>query len=347
MTVEDQRAAARPTTIFDVAGRAGVAISTVSAALNGKAGVSEATRERIRQVADEMGFVPSIRGKSLSSNRTFAVGLVVQRSADVLEEDPFFASFIGGIESVLGQRGYALILQMASGSEESLRHYREMISGRRVDGVFLNDLQVDDQRIGLVAELGAPAVAINAQPGRLPVSAVRQDYAAGIERLVNYLAGVGHRRFAYLGGPENFLHSTQRERAWRSALEALRLPIGTVFPGDFSYRSGREAADAIAASAPRATAVICANDLMAVGVMVRLQELGVRVPQDVSIAGYDGIPLGEYVKPKLTTLKTSPFELGARAATLLLDQVDGHPAEDVEITGAGLLLRDSTGPAPD
>ena len=142
----------RPATIVDVAKRAGVAISSASSALNGRPGVSDATRTRVREAADELGFVPSLRGRSLSSKRAYAVGLIVSRDADVFEEDPFFGGFLAGIESVLGARGYALVLQMSTTVEENTERYRRMALDRRVDGVFINEITIDDPRIPLLRD---------------------------------------------------------------------------------------------------------------------------------------------------------------------------------------------------
>jgi len=333
-------------TITDVAARAGVSISTVSAALNGRAGVSEGTRERIKGIAADLGFVPSLRGRSLSAKRSFNVGLIIQRGADVIESDPFFASFIGGAESVLSERGYGLVLQMADTSEKALAHYRQMAAAKRVDGVFLNELEVDDPRVAAVHRLRLPAVAINADPGRFPVPAVRQGFQPGISALLSYLVGMGHRHIAHLAGPTRFLHSCQREQAWRSALAELGLEPGPVVTGDFTFDGGAGAAEAIVAQAVRPTAVVCANDLMAAGFLTRAQDLGLRIPGDISVAGYDGVPLGEYIRPRLTTLKTAPHELAAQASRMLLAVVDGETVTDVEIPPASLVLRESTGRAP-
>jgi DNA-binding LacI/PurR family transcriptional regulator len=336
----------RPATITDVAARAGVSISTVSSALNGRPGVSEATRERIRALAEELGFVPSLRGRSLSAKRSFNVGLIIQRSSDVVESDPFFASFIGGAESVLSAHGYGLVLQMADSADKALRYYRQMAADRRVDGVFLNELEVDDPRVELVRELNLPAVAINADPGEFPVPVVRQGFRPGIVALVAYLAGMGHTSIAHLAGPTRFLHSRQREEAWRSALEDMGLAPGPVVVGDFTFEGGAGAAEAVLTMAERPTAVVCANDLMAAGFLTRAQDLGLRIPRDMSVAGYDGVPLGHYIRPRLTTLKTSPHELAAQASRMLLAVVDGEQVDDVEIAPATLKLRESTGSVP-
>ncbi|VXB86019.1 LacI family DNA-binding transcriptional regulator [Frigoribacterium sp. 9N] len=335
-------------TIVEVAARAGVAISSVSSALNGRPGVSEQTRARIRQAADDLGFVPSVRGRSLSAKRAFTVGLVVHRDPFVLESDPFFGSFIGGLESVLDPRGYALILQMGSAADEPLDRYRRLAAGRRVDGVVLNELTVDDPRVELVRELDLPAVGVN-PAGDFPLPAVRQDDSAGIGELVEHLVSLGHRRFAHVAGPGRFVHSRRRGAAWRDAVVGAGHEPGAVVEADFTYDGGaRAAARLFGPDAPvhdRPTAVFCANDLAAIGFMTELDRLGVRVPDDVSVAGFDGIELGSYVRPGLTTLTTAPRLIGAEAARLLLSAVEGEAVTDAEIEPARLLVRASTGSA--
>ena len=335
-------------TIIDVAARAGVAISSVSSALNNRPGVSEDTRKRIVQAAQDLGFVPSLRGRSLSAKRAFAVGLVVHRDPYVLESDPFFGSFIGGIETVLDPRDYALILQMGSEPVETLDRYRSLAANRRVDGVFLSELGVDDPRVPLVRELGLPAVGVNAELD-FPLPSVRQGHIEGIRELVAHFAALGHRRLALVTGPHEFIHAGQRRRAWSEAVAAVGLPPGEIVEGDFTYDGGVIAADRLLAgrsAADRPTAVMCSNDLSAIGFMARAGELDVRVPDDLSVAGFDGIQLGTYVRPTLTTIATTPRLLGAEAARMLLTAIDGVDVPDVEIEPARLVVRGSTGQVP-
>jgi DNA-binding LacI/PurR family transcriptional regulator len=369
-------------TIVEVAARAGVAISSVSSALNDRPGVSEQTRARIKQAASDLGFVPNVRGRSLSAGRAFTVGLVVHRDPFVLESDPFFGSFIGGLESVLDPRGYALILQMGSAADETLDRYRRLAAGRRVDGVFLNELVVDDPRVALVEQLGLPAVGVNPAPG-FPLPAVRQDVSAGVHELVAHLVSLGHRRFAHVAGPSRFVHAVHRVEAWREALVAAGCDPGVLVEADFTYDGGRRAAAELLGGGgtgrddrgdrgDRPTAVFCANDLAAIGFMAEADARGVRVPEDISVAGFDGIELGAYVRPALTTLTTAPRLLGAEAARLLLAAVEGLGGDGgggagvgpgaragasadtgaalavahADIEPARLLVRASTGPSP-
>ncbi len=328
-------------TIVDVAARAGVAISSASSALNNRPGVSEATRLRVRAAADDLRYVPSLRGKSLSSKRAFAVGLVLNRDPDVLESDPFFGGFLGGIVSVLDSHGYALVLQMGEGPEATLDRYRRLAADRRVDGVFLSELVVDDPRIALLDALHLPAVAINADTP-FPFPAVRQDHRPAVFELVDYLLGEGHQTIAHVTGPRQYIHARQREDAWRDALTSADVVVGPTVEGDFTFEGGRRAARELLGRVDSPTAVFCGNDLTAIGFMSEAREMGVRIPEDVSVSGYDGIEMGSYFQPMLTTLRTSPHHIGAESARMLVDVVRGAAMEDSTIEPAELIIRGST-----
>lgn len=333
------------TTIVDVARKARVAVSSASAAINGRPGVSDATRKRILAVADELGFVPSMRGKSLSSDKAFAVGLVIQRDINVLEEDPFFVSFITGIEEVIAARDYALVLQVSHGDEETLERYRRLALNRRVDGVFLNELRVADARVKLLQNLGFPAVAVNADSD-LEVPTVLQDAAVPMMELTRMLISLGHTRFAHVSGPEEFVHTWVRYEAWHKVLTKAGLDATHVVQGDFTYRGGELAAQQIMRGPHRPTAVVCANDLMALGFISGCLDLGLAVPGDVSVTGYDGIAMTAHSRPTLTTAQTSPRLLAAAAAEMLLDIIDGTQPENRKIAPAKLCVGQSTGPCP-
>ncbi|WP_232549847.1 LacI family DNA-binding transcriptional regulator [Propioniciclava soli] len=337
---------ARRVTIVDVAREAGVAISTVSAALNGRDGVAPTTRERVLEAAQRMGWVPSMQGRSLVSRRAWAVGLLLQRPASVLEADPFFAGFLGGVETVLDPAGHALVLMLAATPEKVLERMPRWALGGVVDGVFLTDVQADDPRFAMVEELALPAVAINVTPPGGAASSVTQDHHSGLRDLMAHVLSLGHERVAHLAGPAAFVHSGEREQVWRDALAEAGLPPGPLVRGDFSTESGAKAADALLDLPEPPTAVVCANDLMAIGLVSRAGARRVRVPQELSVTGFDGIRLASYISPPLTTVRTSPHHLGSRAAELLLDRIAGGAVEHAHIEPAGLVLAGSTAPPP-
>jgi DNA-binding LacI/PurR family transcriptional regulator len=328
-------------TIIDVAAEAGVSISSVSAALNGRPGVSDDTRSRIAEVAHRVGWIPSVRGRSLSQKRAFTVGLVIQRSAHVIESDPFFAGFIGGVESVLVDRGYALVLQVGGSRPAVLDRYRRLALEHRIDGVFLTDIEDDDPRFALMADAEIPVVAVNSAPG-CPFPSVRQDHAPGLRELVERVLALGHSRIAHVSGPPGLIHSGQRELIWRETLQATRIRPGRMVAGDFSIQSGSRAADRLlTATGPHPTAVVCANDLMAVGFIARATALGFDVPHDLSVTGFDGIEFGAYTRPRLTTVATTPYALGEAAAASLMASIEGDRPDDIDIAPTVLLMRDS------
>jgi len=331
--------------LSDVARLAGVAISSASAALNDRPGVSEDTRARVRAVAEGLGYVASLSAKSLSSKRAFAVGLVIHRDAEVLEADPFFGAYIAGVERAAAARGHAVVLQIAEDDAEEVRRYEELAATHRVDGVLINETMDPDPRIQLVQGLGLAAVSVNAGPD-CPFPNVSQDSGPGVAEIVEHLIALGHRDIGHVSGPPGYTHTHRREDVWRSTLALAGLRPGPLFRGHFTYEAGRHAADAWLGLDTRPTAVVCVTDLCAIGFMLRLQEAGVTIPGEISVAGFDGIAMGTYVQPGLTTFRGTPRRLGEAMVTLLLDSLD-RPDEtvpDVVLPSGRLVLRASTGP---
>ncbi len=204
---------ARRPTISDVARHAGVSKGAVSFALNGREGVSSQTRERILDAARELGWQPSHRARSLSVSRAFAFGLVLARAPELIGADPFFPSFIAGIETVLAPAGYSLLLQVVSGTGAEAAGYRKLAGEGRVDGVFVIDLRTDDSRIGLLSELKLPAVTMNRPDVASPFPAVCVDDQSGVANAVAHLVELGHTRIAHVSRPLEFLHSRSRRDA--------------------------------------------------------------------------------------------------------------------------------------
>jgi DNA-binding LacI/PurR family transcriptional regulator len=333
----------RPT-IRDVARAAGVSKGTVSFALNGRPGVAEDTRQRILDAARELGWTPSAPARALSASRAFAVGLVLAREPELLGADPFFPAFIAGVERTLSDRGQALVLQVVPESGEEAG-YRRLAEAGRVDGVFLLDLRVADPRIALLTELGMPAVTI-ARPdvaGTFP--AVLVDDRPGIDAAVRHLVELGHRRIGHVAGPAHFLHGTIRRQAWEQALADAGLPATAVVEADFSAAGGAHATRALLLH-HRPTAIVYANDLMAIAGLSVAQEFGLTVPARLSVTGFDNTDLAAYVSPPLTSVRTDPYLWGREAARALLELIEAGTADDVEVPAAQLVVRASTAPAP-
>ncbi|MEU8190694.1 LacI family DNA-binding transcriptional regulator [Micromonospora carbonacea] len=335
----------RPT-ITDVAKAAGVSKGAVSFALNGRPGVAEETRARILAVAASLGWAPSHRARALSASRAFSVGMVIARPPELLGADPFYPSFIAGVERTLSDRGQSLVLQVVPDLSAEEASYRRLATAERVDGVFVLDLRLGDPRIALLAELGLPAVTIGRPDVPSNHPALLVDDRPGVTAAVAHLAGLGHRRIAHVSGPLHFLHGAVRRQAWEQALADAGLTPGPCVESDFSAAGGAQATRALLATEDPPTAIVYGNDLMAIAGLSVAVQLGVKVPDELSITGFDDTELAGYVTPTLTTVRTDPFGWGRAAADALLDLIDGRPGADLPTPAAPLVVRGSTAPPP-
>ncbi|NYG06126.1 DNA-binding LacI/PurR family transcriptional regulator [Phycicoccus badiiscoriae] len=334
---------ARPT-INDVARAAGVSKGAVSFALHDRPGVAPATRERILKVAREMGWTPSARARALSVSKALAVGLVMARRPETLRADPFFPSFIAGLETVLSDRGYALLLQVVTDPDKARQSYRRLADEGRVDGVFVTDLLVDDERPALLAEIGLPAVIVGPGIENPYWPVVGADDAPGIVAAVEHLIALGHTRIAHVGGPSDVVHGVSRKQAWCSTLRAAGLPDSPFVETDFSAESGAAATRQLLDLVEPPTAVIYANDLMAMAGLSLAVSRGVDVPGQLSIVGFDDTEIAAHLQPALTSVRQDAIAWGAAAAIRLLELIDGTPPTPIELAPPALVVRASTGP---
>ncbi len=336
----------RPT-ITDVARAAGVSKGAVSFAFNGRPGVAPDTRARILEAARKLHWTPSHRGRALSASRAFAVGLVMARPPELLGADPFFARFIAGVERVLVDHGHALLLQVVPDERAEQDSYRQLAAIGRVDGVFLLDLRVSDPRIALLEQLDLPVVTMGRPDVPSPFPAVCADEPVGVAEVVRHLVEAGHRRIAHVAGPDQFLHGLARRTAWENAVTAMGLRPGPCLPSDFSAAGGASATSRLLDLADRPTAIVYANDAMAIAGMAVARERGVAVPGGLSVAGFDDTDLAAHVSPALTSVRTDPFGWGRSAAAVLLELIEGRRSDDVEMPPVRLVVRSSTGPPPE
>jgi DNA-binding LacI/PurR family transcriptional regulator len=233
---------------------------------------------------------------------------------------------------------------VADDDQAEAASYRRLAAQGRVDGVFLNDMLVDDHRFALLADLGLPAVAVGTPAGPCPFPAVTLDDRRGVAATVEHLLGLGHRRVGYVGGTEGYVHSSSRRAAWRQALEAAGVAPGPERVADFTGPGGAAATRALLGLADPPTAIVYANDVMAIAGMGEAIGLGLEVPGDLSIVGFDDAPLAAHVAPPLTTVRQDAMAWGRAAAAVLLAVGEGGPAADVALPPATPVFRASTGP---
>ncbi|WP_312881669.1 LacI family DNA-binding transcriptional regulator [Actinomadura alba] len=332
----------RPT-IADIALRAGVTKSAVSFALNGRPGVSETTRGRILAIAAEVGWQPSSAARALADGRAGALGLVVDRPARTLGIEPFFMQLISGIEGELAAREVALLLQVTEDRSAQLATYRRWWAGRRVDGVFLVDLHVDDARAELLRDLGMPAVVIGGPDGLSGLPGVWNDEAAAVRSVVEYLAALGHHRIARVAGLSGLRHTLVRTTAFEAV--AGELGVTPVVVGtDYTGEEGAQATRSLLASAEPPSAIVYDNDIMAVAGLSVAAEMGVPVPGRLSIVAWDDSVLCRLVHPPLTAVSLDVPAYGAHVARRLLDLVAGEEVAGACNATPVLVPRASTAP---
>jgi DNA-binding LacI/PurR family transcriptional regulator len=335
----------RPT-ISDVARAAGVSKGLVSFALNDRPGVAASTRQRILHIANELGWRPSMRARSLSTDRAFALGLVIARDPSVVSGDPFFPAFISGIETTLAPVGQALVLSIVATEEDEIASYRQLAAHDRVDGVILSDLRRNDPRISLVGELGLNAVTLGHPDIESPFASVTVDDTPGIRSAVIHLAALGHQRIAHVAGPSRMLHGMRRSESFAAELRRHGLADDLVVETDFTAADGALVTAQLLERPDRPTAIVYSNDLMAIAGLGVAQRSGFKVPRDLSITGFDGSEIGAYLCPSLTTVTTPVQQWGQQAAALLLRVIAGEDVDDIELQPAQLVVRESTAPAP-
>ncbi|WP_277212912.1 LacI family DNA-binding transcriptional regulator [Isoptericola croceus] len=333
-------------TIADIADRAGVSTGAVSYALNDRPGVSAQTRERILEIAAEMGWQPSQAARSLSGARAETIGLILARAPETLGFESFYMQFVAGIEQVLSERSYGLLLQVVPDITAEIAAHRRWRAARRVDGVVVVDPRQDDPRLELLTDAAAlPAVVVGDPALAGGATAVWTDDGAAVRECVRYLAGLGHRRIGRVTGTEAFGHTHIRDVAFFD--EARRHGLAAeVQRADFTPEAGATATRALLTADRPVSAIVFDNDVMALAGLGVAHELGVRVPQDVSLVAWDDSPLCEAAFPQLTALSHDVTSYGAHVARRLFDRIEGAPPGSFLDATPVLQVRGSTGPAP-
>lgn len=327
----------RPT-LEEVAERAGVSRATVSRVVNGQTTVAEDLRRAVEAAAAELGYVPHAAARSLVTHRTDSVALILPESPNrVFSDDQFFPSVIRGVAGELDAAGKLLVLLTVGSAEARTRAERYAVGGH-VDGVMFASLHDADLLPELMLRRGVPVVC-NGLP-HLAAPCIDVDHMGGVSAAVAYLLSKGRRRIATVAGPQDMVAGRARLEGYRQALgEADRRAIVAV--GDFTAESGHAAMRQLLADEPELDAVFVASDLMAHGALQALREAGRRVPEDVSVVGFDDIALASYCDPPLTTVRQPIAEIGRSMARTMLRLLEGREVEPIQILPTELVVRDS------
>lgn len=338
-------------TIVEVASRAGVSAITVSRVVNNSGPVSSKVRARVEQAIADVGYVPNAVARSLRSKRTDTIALVVTDMTN-----PFFTTIAHGVEAAVSDSGMMLIICSTDerGAEEE--RYVRMLLQRRVDGILLVPAGDGAAAIRQCREQGTPLVVVDRRLRGRGADVVRADSKAGAFELGRLLVSLGHRTMAVLSGPRAVSTADDRIAGFRKALaqaENVRPP--RVYHGAFTIEGGREMAKLAMSATPRPTALFAANNFIAIGVLHALEEMELRVPEDVAVVGFDDLPPAMVTFPFLTVAAQPAYEMGQRSVAVLLDRLSGgrgpgQPRPEV-VLPTQLVVRRSSGdplgaPAP-
>ena len=329
-----------PATIRDVARAAGVSVATVSRAMNGADNVLPETRQRILDAARLLRFTPSGAARSLITRRTDTIGALLP---DLHGE--YFSELIRGIDQAARARGLHLLVSSSHGDADEAAAALRAMNGR-VDGLLVMSPHADAEFLADNIPGSLPAVLINTGVDLPGHARFVVDNFGGAQAMTRHLAAAGRKRIAFVGGPQGNHEALERLRGYRAGLRAKAREI--ILDGDFTQESGWSAGRRLAQMKPRPDAIFAANDMMAIGCMAALAEAGLRVPDDVAIAGFDDIPMARYVPPALTTVRVPIAALGATALDVLAKVVE-TPASETGLTTVmpvELVVRRSCGAGP-
>jgi LacI family transcriptional regulator len=334
-------------TINDVAEHAGVSKRTVSRVINKSDKVNEETRKRVQKVIEELSFTPNARARGLAARRSFLIGLIY----DV--PTLFINDVQKGILSICTDAGYDIVVHPCEfGSDGLVDDVKRFVNRSKVDGVvMLPPVSEIPELVTALDSSGIPYVRFasefSAEPWRLVVT----NYVPAVTDMTNHLVNLGHRRIGFISGPRDNVSSRKRQQAFVEALahHGLKLDKAFIAEGSFTYESGVKAAGKLLESPSRPTAIFAANDEMAFGAMNVANSLGIKVPEDLSVVGFDGTKFATFVIPSLSTIRRPTSDMARLAAQKLLALIDEGPdaARNFEsMVSPQFVPRESTGPAP-
>ena len=333
--------------LTDVARMAGVHPGTASRALNPatRDQVSRETTRRVARVAQQLGYVPNPLARGLRTARSYIVGMVVP---DVT--NPIFPPIVRGAEQVLSEAGYTLVLTDTDNNAATERRQIEQLRARGMDGFIVATARWQDPILDDLADLRIPAVQVNRRSASARLPYVGGDERTGVQLAVDHLVQLGHRRIAYLAGPQDTSTGLERSGAFTQAVRSHALPTNRQqiqVCSAYNEAAGAEAARRLLASGRDFTAILAGNDLIALGVLAVLAEAGIQCPDQMSVIGFNDLPMVDKLTPPLTTVRLPLGEIGALSARILTNMIDGViPDGQVgqSLLGVQLAVRGTTSP---
>ena len=330
-------------TITDVAKAAGVSNSAVSYALNGKPGVSDKTRKKVLDVAEEMGWRPNMAAKALSVASTHTVGVIMNAGTKLMGVEPYFMEMFAGICVELEKQDYSLLLRFARDQKEELRMHKNWIASGSVDAVLIFNVEIGDARIELYQKHPEVPALVFSDPsasGGLPT--ISSNDADGAKQIVRYLHGLGHRHIARVAGPEPYGHTYIRDRVFNEETTRYRIAYDCLH-SDYSPQQGRDCTERLLSLPDAPTAIVYDNDVMTVEGLHVAVKRGLKVPADLSLMSWDDSYMCTVTNPQLTALARNIQSLGKQIVPMLYAMIAGEHVENEYEPNYHLVTRESTG----
>ena len=328
-------------TIADVAKRAGVSIATVSRVLNSSAVVSGAAEERVRSAISHLHYVPHSAARILASRRTSTLGLLLPEIGGW-----YFPSMLRGIEAAAREQGYDLLIHTAEATYP-LKASRRALGMHNTDGLIVFTNSLEQEELSHLKQKEFPVILLHQTPPRtLGIPVVTIENKSGAQKLVDHLIDVHHcRRIVFLQGPEGHEDSVWRERGYRESLKAHNIPFdeSLVAIGEFDEYAAASAVGQLLVDGLDFDAIFCGDDDAAIGVITALRRAGLRIPEDIAVAGFDDVPIARFLRPPLTTVRAPTEQVGRHAVEQLVRLIRGDPTDPLTLLPTELVIRKSCG----
>lgn len=328
-------------TIKDVAKQAGVSPATVSRVIADNPRISSATKEKVREVMESLGYFPNFQARNLVAKKSQTLGVIMENSATLAFQNPFFPEVLRGISTRAHGSQYGLYLSTGATQEEIYREVVEMAQGKRVDGIILLYSKIDDPVMEYLCESEIP-FAVVGRPFKdsSAVSYVDNDNVNNAKAAVEYMVDLGHRKIAFVGGATDFVVSLDRLEGYKQALSEHGIPFDKAYivNQEFMHGNEREAIRRLMALEVPPTAIVTHDDMVAYEVIGYLEELEISVPEDVSIIGFNNHAISRHLKPPLSTIDISIYELGLNAAELVLEKITDESVPPKQVVVPSRLI---------
>lgn len=328
-------------TINDVAEMAGVSVATVSKVFNGRKGVSEETRQRVIRIAEELDYFPNHSASQLARGITETIGVVFSMLESKTIQDEYLIRIINGIFNNAESLGYRILVFTTNTVERNNQNFVQFCRSNNLAGLIIHGLDQDDPQLDKLINSEVPCVFIDIDLSGKKATNISVDNVSACIEVVNILSGLNHHHIAFVSGNLHSSVALDRLEGYKKGMNARGLPLH-VIESDYSKANAYMLSKNYLLYHPEITAFFCASDLMAVGVMDACMELGYRVPEDISIIGFDNLSFTQYIKPQLSTVAQNFYEIGNQAVNLLVDIVKGKKVENHNYVPYHIEMRQST-----